>query len=327
MTFSRIMRYGDKGSDVKKIKDILFELGYYSPNIVTLRKTSFGSDTKTAVLRFQQAATDNSGKQLDVDGLVGPLTIEAILRVYAGGDLRIGTTGSQPHIPEETPHTPSALFVAAAYPNISVAHLAAISAACAGKSDKRLEVVREALRYAYDMDAGKRDYPLSIYRRGGNLYNKDLSLNIITPAKLETYLASSSYAQYTSGREEMMRAACTNQKCTGADCSGGIIGLWRKAGLIKPDADASANTLCGSGYSASVTASELLPGDLVGRDGHVGLYVGAGLVVEWVGGAFGCQLTVLADRRVYCFCTYSKYKKGSVLKYSAWTKYRRAKVY
>ena len=39
----------------------------------------------------------------------------------------------------------------------------------------------------------------------------------------------------------------------------------------------------------------------MGFDGHIGLYAGAGRVVEWAGGAYGCQLTRLVGRCCWSF--------------------------
>ena len=99
----------------------------------------------------------------------------------------------------------------------------------------------------------------------------------------------------------LQNAASLGAPLSGADCSGAIVGLWRKFDLVVPTFDAIANRLLRAPLSHPIEKEELLPGDLVGFDGHIGLYTGAGRVVEWVGGAYGCQLTRLVGRCCWSF--------------------------
>lgn len=62
-----------------------------------------------------------------------------------------------------------------------------------------------------------------------------------------------------------------------------------------------------------VEQTQLLPADLLHKSGHIGLYAGGGYAVEWMGGAYGCQLTKLNDRRGW------NYVKGKMDRFSAWT--------
>lgn len=61
ITASSLSKYGSTGSEVTAVQKRLSELGYYSGNIDGI----FGSDTKTAVIKFQK---DN---KLTADGIVG----------------------------------------------------------------------------------------------------------------------------------------------------------------------------------------------------------------------------------------------------------------
>jgi len=70
-----------------------------------------------------------------------------------------------------------------------------------------------------------------------------------------------------------------------------------------------------------VQKSALRAGDWVGRDGHIGIYVGGGYVIEWMGKLFGCQLTQLDNRRGYDFVGKKLRSK------SGWTKFRKPKYY
>ena len=87
------------------------------------------------------------------------------------------------------------------------------------------------------------------------------------------------------------------------------------------DLCATANGLCGKTYSTEITRAELKPGDWVGKDGHIGTYVGGGFVVEFYGGGYGCQLTNVDNRVGYDFV--NKVRKSG----SPWTKFRRPKAY
>ena len=162
-----------------------------------------------------------------------------------------------------------------------------------------------------------RDYPLSLYIRGGNLYNADLTKNVITLARIAAG-AKRQPAYYDGGRREMMEAAVRAAPgITGADCSGGVVGLLRHAGVVKPGFDLSADGFYRSGGYRKIDKASLRPGDLLHKSGHVGLYAGGGYGVEWMGGAYGCQLTKLSDRRGYSFVT------GKTGRMGAWTGFLR----
>jgi hypothetical protein len=62
------------------------------------------------------------------------------------------------------------------------------------------------------------------------------------------------------------------------------------------------------------------PADLAWKSGHIGLYVGGGYVVEWVGGAYGCQLTK-ANRKVFNFVDGKLHTMGK------WSAYGDPKIY
>ena len=309
MEITRTLRKNSRGADVRWLKEWLLKNGFYAAKITTITHDKYGGDTVNAVKAFQKKYN------LTVDGIFGPKSREKLADLLK---------------PKEEQKEIVEYVKAKCFPRISEKNRAKINAALngVGVTSKRRRVVLEALNQATDASiASQFDYPLSLYIRGGNLYNKDLSLNTIT----EKYLTGTykkKYASYcTSGRLEMMVAAVKyfllklGIKITGADCSGGIIGIFRKYGLIKANVDATANGLLGSGYSTSVKKDELTAGDFVGKSGHICLYVGGGLMVEWAGGAYGCQLTEVSNRRCWSFT------KKKMVKMAACTKYRRPKVY
>ena len=165
----------------------------------------------------------------------------------------------------------------------------------------RRALVTEALRYAYDpLTEPVREYPRSLYLWGADLYTEEKKL--FCPAPKDIDLAALRWpAFFNEGRREMMLRALARADgpLPASDCSGAIVGLWRLFGVCAPEFDAPANRLITMGEP--IPAESLRPGDLVGFPGHIGLYAGGGFVVEWVGGAYGCQLTRLGDRRCWSF--------------------------
>ena len=298
MEYTRLLKRGMSGSDVRYMKDALVALGY----LKTSTHNRFGDDTFAAVKTYQRANRDIDGRRLTVDGIIGRKTWNAIVR-----DLAL-LEGQPPVNTEEIPE------------NIGADAAAAIARALTVVSDTRKQIVLLGLTFAYD-PAVPRDYPYSLYIRGGDIYNTDLSLNIIDRQRIEDG-ARRQPEYYDGGSKEMMlEAVAKHPDTTGADCSGGVVGLLRKLGLVSRTFDKTADSLNGSAHSAVIEKSALHAGDFVGRSGHIGLYAGGGYVIEWAGKRYGCQLTKLDDRRVYDFVT------KSTRKLSAWTKYRDPKYY
>lgn len=100
MEFTRNLREGSYGEDVLYIKDLLLDLGYFSSNIKEIKSSSFGKDTTDAVKNFQRKNRDKNNKPLDIDGVIGVLTWEAIekaskqnVNVKFLRDLKRGMTG------------------------------------------------------------------------------------------------------------------------------------------------------------------------------------------------------------------------------------------
>jgi len=308
MNITRTLRKNSAGTDVRWLKDWLFENGFYAPKIKKITHSKYGNDTVNAVKAFQRKYS------LTVDGIFGPKSREKLAELLK---------------PKAEQKKEVEYVTAAKYPRISEENRKKINTALngSGVTSKRRNVVLEALKYATDASiASKYRYPLSLYVRGGNLYNKDLTLNTIT----EKYLTGTykkNYASYcTNGRLNMMTSAVKYFKAqgrdiTGCDCSGGVIGIFRKFGLIKTTVDATANGLLGSGYSTTIKKDKLTAGDLIGKSGHICIYVGGGLMVEWAGGEYGCQLTEVSSRRCWSFT------KRKMVKMAACTKYRQPKAY
>lgn len=299
VNYTRILKRGMSGEDVFYIKKKLFERGYFSSKIKKISNKTYGSDTVTAVKNYQ------SKNGLTVDGIIGEVTWNSIIKSNETAPV------IRYNVDVDTPENIGKIASEKILKDLELV------------DERRQRVVAELLKYAVDLNDLPK-YMISFYIRGGNLYNKDLSLNVMSLSKLNSYFAKSDYAPYyDGGRKELMlkAAAEENYTLTGADCSGGVVGILRWLKVVSSTFDANANSLCGNSHSIAVTKDSLLPGDWVGRDGHIGVYVGGGYVVEWVGGAYGCQLTVLNTRKVYNFL------EKRTQKFSAWTKFRRPRYY
>ncbi len=301
MEYTRLLRRGMTGEDVRHVKDRLVELGYLGAST----HNRFGSDTHAAVMRYQADHT------LEIDGVVGPLTWASLFGKICGDSSNdIGCISED---------SGEAGFYGDIPANIGEAAGKVITVDLAGISGLRLGLVLEALKYAFDPQTTS-DYPHSLYIRGGNLYNTDLAPNVITLARIASG-ASRQPQYYDGGRREMMEEAVRhNPAITGADCSGGIVGLLRHAGAVAAGFDANANTLAKK-HAHIVTRATLTPGDWLHKNGHIGLYAGGGYGVEWMGGAYGCQLTKVDDRRGYSFVS------GKSARMGAWTGFMRPTYY
>lgn len=293
----RTLRVGADGDDVVKLKQRLLELGCYDSNITVLKRNTFGKDTQAAVKRFQRA------NGLDADGVVGPLTYAALF----------------PDEAPQTPQQPTGDREAIPF-NIGTVAATSILAELDSASDKRRGIVIDGLQYAYDT-AVPGEFPLSLYIRGGNLYNTDLTPNVITLVRIASGAARQPEF-YDGGRQEMMeRAVRANPTITGADCSGGVVGLLRHAGVVRSGFDLSADGFAANSSYRHISRAELLPGDLLHKPGHIGLYAGGDYGVEWMGGAYGCQLTKVDARRGWDFVKHRTSKPG------AWTTFLRPTYY
>lgn len=265
-------------------KQRLFSLGCYAEHVAAVKTDVFGDDTHDAVKSFQRS------NGLAADGIIGPLTWVALF-------------------PEEHP-IPTALNRGQIPQQIGDAAAGAILTALESQSETRRGIVLDALQYAYDADMPG-EYPVSLYIRGGNLYNTDLTPNVITLKRIATG-AKRQPEYYDGGRREMMeRAVQNNPVITGADCSGGVVGLLRHAGVVSPKFDLSADGFAANARYKHIASDALIPADLLHKNGHVGLYAGGGYAVEWMGGAYGCQLTRLAVRRGWNFVTQRLDRFGS----------------
>ena len=256
----RVLHHGDSGEDVLYIKRQLFEKGYYPTTVKSINSDRWGNDTDKAVENFRSRFVPQ--------GEINQALWDAIVN-------------AEP-LPE--PEIPS---------NIGSTARLAIDHALQGISARRKAMVLNALAFAWDPEQPS-EFPYSFYIRAANLYDGVGSLHVMTKARLDAYFSKSSYSQYYSnGRKEMMLKASEASGYTnsGADCSGGVVGLLRNADLVKSGWDCSADGFFKqTGSWSHVQPSEMLPGDLVHKSGHIGMFVGGGYTVSWEGGAYGCQL-------------------------------------
>ncbi|MEN6594691.1 MAG: peptidoglycan-binding domain-containing protein [Clostridiaceae bacterium] len=279
MNFTRNLRKGMSGDDVLYAKQKLVELGY----LHAATKTTFGTYTLNAVKKFQTA------NGLEVDGIIGKLTWAALFGETVASEPIVSIPGYE------------------VLDRFSDEIKNAIAVDLETVSEIRRAVCLDALQFAID-PYNPPQYPLSLYIRGGNLYNKDLTVNTITAARIRSGAARQPEF-YDGGREEFMLEVVDNNPDTvGADCSGQNVGLMRKHKIYDAGFDATANTLFNSHCTRT---DDPKPGDWPWKSGHIGLYVGGGRAIEHVGGAYGCQLTKISDRRCYNFLDGKLHRMGA----------------
>jgi len=283
--YRNIKRYLS-GDDVLYAKQRLVELGY----LYAATKKRFGDDSYKATKAFQAA------NGLPVDGVIGRETWAALFSE-----------------PKPVPPIPY---------DIAEPARSEIALALAQTTAKRREICELALSYCVDRNTDPSTLK-GFYIRGANLFDKDLTLHVMTEARLNSYFRKSAYEPYfDEGRKEMMlrNAQLSGFTIPGADCSGFIVGLWRKVGVVSAGFDSNANHLYSS-YCVDRSASDILPGDLAHKNGHIGLVVAPNWIVESAGGAYGVQLTKRTDRRVIDFRT------RKIVKLSKWQNFGDPKTY
>lgn len=77
MDFTRNIKKGMSGADVRAVKDRLFALGFYSLKVTAITKDTLGDDSVAAIKRFQLK------NGLEPDGIVGQLTWSALFAIPA----------------------------------------------------------------------------------------------------------------------------------------------------------------------------------------------------------------------------------------------------
>ena len=306
--YTRELTYGMSGQDVRYMKDCLFDLGFYPVSVTAIKKDTFGNDTLIAVENFQKT------EKLQVTKTINEVTWNAVEEAMARKD---DVTPEEPVVPEPEKE-PGLLdnFV-----HIATNKREAIEKELEAVNETRKAICLELLDYAYDKDVEGDKQPRALYVYGTNLYDEKGKINYADKAEIEKQ--AKTYPNcFNAGRKEWMLKQV--ERCStlpAADCSGSVVGYLRKHKLVAGAYDATANYLCGNSASSSISKSKLKPGDWVGKDGHIGTYVGAGYVVEFYGGAQACQLTELDNREGYDFVS------GKVTKGDAWTKFRKPKYY
>jgi len=226
----------------------------------------FGPITSDAVFQFQKYAG------IKVDGIVGPETRGALNAAIA----------------EQSKGPLNALD----FPYVSPTTIAEINLALAGETPLRVDLVAETLRWVY---------PCGLYIYGANLYKPDLTVQAPTVEYINER-AEKRPAYFTGGRKEFMIKHYLECVAKGipigcADCSGLLVGIWRKAQVVGRTFDATANSIY-KNYCTNIDKKSLRPADCVFRKTssgipHMGMYLGSRWTVEAVGGAYGIQISKL----------------------------------
>ncbi len=295
MEFKRTIKLGMSGSDVLYIKKKLFELGMYSNKIKRIRSNQFRKDSVEATEKFQNTYDSICEGPLEVTGTIYEACWEAI-EAAARGEIKPKVDPT----PTPTPSPEPEKGILDAYTWIMPAKRSAIEKDLLNTSEMRRNICLDILKYTFDPEyraPGVR----ALYMWGGNLYNTDLKLNIATATKIE--VGAKRYPKkYDGGRKEwMLSEVKKNPNLPASDCSGMEVGWLRKFKLTNNRFDQNANALGSTQFSIKCDIKDLQPGTFAHRDGHLGTYVGGGYIVEFVGGAYGCQLTKRTDRKVWNF--------------------------
>jgi hypothetical protein len=265
-----IIKYGSRGIIVKLYKDLMVTLGYLESSTHDI----FRRESERAIRLFQ------SMHELVVDGIIGENTSKALLDEYFAHN----QSGPVPdHIeeylkPEEYPHINS---------NI----LSAINKSLQDETPARIELVKEDLKWVM---------PHGLYVFGQNLYNTDLAPQPVSE-ELINGTARRHPGYYTNGRLEFQLQYIEKCKKEGiyvscCDCSGKMVGLYRKLNIFPAKWDSKAHWLFHT-YCHPIHEQDLRPGDLLfkrvssGRIVHVAMYLGWGYISEAVGTAYGIQIT------------------------------------
>lgn len=295
MEFKRTIKLGMSGSDVLYIKKKLFELEMYSNKIKRIRSNQFRKDSVEATEKFQNTYDSICEGPLEVTGTIYEACWEAI-EAAARGEIKPKVDPT----PTPTPSPKPEKGILDAYTWIMPAKRSAIEKDLLNTSEMRRNICLDILKYAFDPEyraPGVR----ALYMWGGNLYNTDLKLNIATATKIE--VGTKRYPnKYDGGRKEwMLSEVKKNPNLPASDCSGMEVGWLRKFKLTNNRFDQNANALGSTQFSIKCEIENLKPGTFAHRNGHLGTYVGGGYIVEFVGGAYGCQLTKRTDRKVWNF--------------------------
>lgn len=299
MKFRREIKLGMSGPDVLYIKKQLFALGMYDKKIKRIISNKFRQDSVNATKKFQETYDSVCEGPLNVTGTIYEACWEAIEAAVRGEiSPKVGPTPE----PEPIPPSPEPVKgLLDSYTWIKPAKRKAIEKDLLATSEMRRNICLEILKYAFDPDLRSGNNVRALYMWGGNLYNTDLKLNIATKAKIETG-AKKNPDKYDGGRKEwMLSEVAKNPNLPASDCSGMEVGWLRKFKITNNKFDENANNLGSEKYSVQCTKAEAQPATFAHRDGHLGTYVGGGYIVEFVGGAYGCQLTARDKRKVWNF--------------------------
>jgi cell wall-associated NlpC family hydrolase len=212
-------------------------------------------------------------------------------------------------------------LVEADYPNVEPGMITAINSDLQDESDARRQVVKEALYWVF---------PYCLYVFGANLYKKDLTVQLPTPAYI-AQRAKKHPGYFEGGRKAFMEkqyaeAVSLRRRIGCTDCSGFAVGILRKLKLVSNSFDTTANGFYHS-YCKRINKRDLKPADLVfkrnasGFIPHMGLYLGAGYTIEAAGGAFGVQISRLDNHIIINEMTQRMEKR------SAWALFGDLKIY
>ncbi len=183
------------------------------------------------------------------------------------------------------------------FPYVSPTIISEINVALTGETQLRIDLVSETLRWVW---------PCGSYIFGANLYKPDLTVQIPTVEYINDR-AEKRPAFFTGGRKEFLIKHYLDSVKKGipqacCDCSGLLVGIWRKFQIVSRTFDATANSIY-KNYCKNIDKSSLRPADCLFRRTssglpHMGMYLGSQWTIEAVGTAYGIQISKLNDHEV-----------------------------
>lgn len=258
------MKYGEQSDEVKEYQERLKELGY----LTTTPDGNYGADTTAAVKRFQEL------NGLIADGFLGYNTIKTLKSSSAQANaLKIGMEGDD----VERVQT---LLKKLNYTSAVTGYFGSITEEAVKAFQKRNDLSADGV-------VGKRTMEV-LTSSSAKKASSSSSSSSSSGSSSGSSSSSSSSSSSGSGVEKLISVAESKLGCTyvfGAkgpstfDCSGFVYYCLNQAGISQGYMTSSAWQSC-TKYPKVSSMSDLKRGDIISFEGHVGIYLGGGEMID-----------------------------------------------
>ncbi|NBI06003.1 peptidoglycan-binding protein [Senegalia massiliensis] len=278
--YTRVLKYGSRGQDVKSLQSILKSLGHYSSSIDGI----FGSGTRSAVRNFQRS------QRISVDGYFGPNSYKYLKNTLSGN-----TSPSNP-APDQKPSNNTGLLT---YKRV-------LKYGSRGQDVKSLQSALDKLNYySSGIDgiygSGTRS-AVRNFQRAAHIAvdgyagpNTIKTINKALNGELPNRGGSTGSNTNNSSRDKLTQNIINESKKylgvpyryagstpSGFDCSGYTQYVYRKLGI-----SLSRSSVGQANNGSRVSRNNLKPGDLVIFEGtykpgpsHTGIYLGNDMFIS-----------------------------------------------